>query len=54
MAEPRTDSDPRKSLSLTFATCCIIDLFGVFPVIALPRAIVECGKTKTLFTLITK
>ncbi|BES92977.1 Vesicular inhibitory amino acid transporter [Nesidiocoris tenuis] len=30
-------------LTLFFATCCIVDLFGVFPVIALPRAIVECG-----------
>ncbi|XP_014239846.1 amino acid transporter AVT1E-like [Cimex lectularius] len=30
-------------LSLFFTICCIIDLFGVFPVIALPRAIIECG-----------
>ena len=31
-------------LSLIFATLCIVDIFGVFPIIALPRAIVECGK----------
>ncbi|XP_073982626.1 uncharacterized protein isoform X2 [Rhodnius prolixus] len=31
------------NLSLFFATCCIIDLFGIFPVIALPRTIIDCG-----------
>ncbi|KYN01315.1 Proton-coupled amino acid transporter 3 [Cyphomyrmex costatus] len=30
-------------LSLLFATLCIIDIFGVFPIIALPRSIVQCG-----------
>ncbi|KAF7991554.1 hypothetical protein HCN44_008925 [Aphidius gifuensis] len=30
-------------LSVLFATLCIIDIFGVFPIIALPRAIVQCG-----------
>ncbi|XP_014483435.1 PREDICTED: uncharacterized protein LOC106748978 [Dinoponera quadriceps] len=30
-------------LSLFFATLCIVDIFGVFPIIALPRAIVQCG-----------
>ncbi|XP_018310852.1 proton-coupled amino acid transporter 4 [Mycetomoellerius zeteki] len=30
-------------LSLLFATLCVIDIFGVFPIIALPRSIVQCG-----------
>ncbi|KAK3926752.1 Amino acid transporter AVT1B [Frankliniella fusca] len=30
-------------LSLVFATLCIIDLFGVFPIVALPRPIIDCG-----------
>ncbi|XP_053970715.1 uncharacterized protein LOC128872256 isoform X1 [Hylaeus volcanicus] len=30
-------------LSLLFATLCVIDIFGVFPIIALPRTIVQCG-----------
>ncbi|XP_012532039.1 amino acid transporter AVT1C [Monomorium pharaonis] len=30
-------------LSLLFATLCIVDIFGVFPIIALPRSIVQCG-----------
>lgn len=31
-------------LSLFFATLCIIDIFGVFPIIALPNAVVQCGE----------
>ncbi|XP_011499550.1 PREDICTED: proton-coupled amino acid transporter 4 [Ceratosolen solmsi marchali] len=30
-------------LSLFFATLCIVDIFGVFPIIALPKSIVQCG-----------
>ncbi|XP_024938077.1 amino acid transporter AVT1D isoform X2 [Cephus cinctus] len=30
-------------LSVCFATLCIVDIFGVFPIIALPRAIIQCG-----------
>ncbi|XP_066583652.1 uncharacterized protein mah [Prorops nasuta] len=30
-------------LSVFFATLCIVDIFGVFPIIALPRAVVQCG-----------
>ncbi|XP_033230896.1 amino acid transporter AVT1B [Belonocnema kinseyi] len=33
----------KSGLSVAFATLCIIDIFGVFPIIALPRAIVQCG-----------
>lgn len=36
--------EANSNLSLLFATLCVIDIFGVFPIIALPRAIVECGK----------
>ncbi|XP_076278446.1 solute carrier family member mahogany [Lasioglossum baleicum] len=35
--------EANSNLSLLFATLCVIDIFGVFPIIALPRAIVECG-----------
>ncbi|XP_076375560.1 uncharacterized protein LOC143258906, partial [Megalopta genalis] len=28
---------------LLFAMLCVIDIFGVFPIIALPRAVVKCG-----------
>ncbi|XP_014209209.1 proton-coupled amino acid transporter 3 [Copidosoma floridanum] len=33
----------RSGLSLLFASLCIVDIFGVFPIIALPGAIVQCG-----------
>ncbi|KAK9498655.1 hypothetical protein O3M35_003236 [Rhynocoris fuscipes] len=36
-------NDNNNHLTLFFATCCIIDLFGIFPVIALPRTIIDCG-----------
>lgn len=32
-----------KGLSLGFATLCIVDLFGVFPIIALPATLISCG-----------
>ncbi|GAB0090493.1 uncharacterized protein DMENIID0001_052290 [Sergentomyia squamirostris] len=32
-----------KNLSVFFATLCVIDLFGVFPIVALPAAIISCG-----------
>ncbi|XP_044753035.1 amino acid transporter AVT1I-like [Coccinella septempunctata] len=31
------------SLSLVSAIVCIIDVFGVFPIVALPKAIIDCG-----------
>ncbi|XP_062554511.1 uncharacterized protein LOC134219696 [Armigeres subalbatus] len=30
-------------LSLFFASLCVIDLFGVFPIVALPKSIISCG-----------
>lgn len=36
--------ETKSGLSIFFATLCIVDIFGVFPIIALPRAIVQCGK----------
>lgn len=30
-------------LSLFYATLCVIDLFGVFPIVALPSSIISCG-----------
>ncbi|KAH0954952.1 hypothetical protein HN011_000195 [Eciton burchellii] len=35
--------DANSGLSLLFATLCIIDIFGVFPIITLPRTIIQCG-----------
>lgn len=35
-----------KGLSLGFATLCVVDLFGVFPIIALPATLISCGKLK--------
>lgn len=40
--EKRTEKTT-KNLSVFFATLCIIDLFGVFPIVALPEAIISCG-----------
>lgn len=34
-----------QSLSLFFASLCVIDLFGVFPIIALPKSIISCGRS---------
>jgi solute carrier family 32 (vesicular inhibitory amino acid transporter) len=31
------------SLSLFFATLCVIDLFGVFPIVTLPKSLISCG-----------
>lgn len=33
-----------KKLSLFFASLCVIDLFGVFPIVALPRSLILCGE----------
>ncbi|XP_069686432.1 uncharacterized protein [Periplaneta americana] len=30
-------------LSLPFAALCIVDLFGVFPIVALPSPVIDCG-----------
>ncbi|XP_066998507.2 uncharacterized protein [Anabrus simplex] len=38
-----SDVPAPRPLSLLFATLCIIDLFGVFPIITLPRTIINCG-----------
>ncbi|KAK9296608.1 hypothetical protein QLX08_009442 [Tetragonisca angustula] len=40
---PLLFKDTNSDLSLLFATLCVIDIFGVFPIIALPRSIVQCG-----------
>lgn len=33
-----------EGLSVFFAALCVIDLFGVFPIVALPSALITCGK----------
>lgn len=38
-----------KGLSLILATVCIVDVFGVFPIIALPKSIINCGKYQNKF-----
>lgn len=40
---PLLFKDVNSDLSLLFATLCVIDIFGIFPIIALPRSIVQCG-----------
>lgn len=35
---------PTRGLNVFFATLCVIDLFGVFPIVALPGALISCGK----------
>ncbi|KAK2586688.1 hypothetical protein KPH14_011730 [Odynerus spinipes] len=40
---PLLFKDVNSDLSLFFATLCIVDIFGVFPIIALPSAVVQCG-----------
>lgn len=41
----KTSSKSAKNgLSLAFAIICIVDVFGVFPVVALPKAIINCGE----------
>ena len=39
----RSVRNESKGLSVCFATLCVVDLFGVFPIIALPAAIISCG-----------
>lgn len=31
-------------LSVVLATACIVDVFGVFPLVTLPKAVIQCGK----------
>nr|CAI5862684.1 unnamed protein product [Callosobruchus analis] len=33
----------RNGLTTAFAVVCILDVFGVYPVITLPKAIIDCG-----------
>lgn len=33
-----------KGLSIFFAVICVVDIFGVFPIVTLPKAIIQCGK----------
>lgn len=32
-----------QGLNVFFASLCVIDLFGVLPIVALPGAIISCG-----------
>lgn len=41
-----------QGLNVLFATLCIIDLFGVFPIVALPGALISCGDYFWLFCVI--
>lgn len=36
-------SDNSKKLTIFFAALCVIDLFGVFPIVTLPKALISCG-----------
>lgn len=48
----RRHGDTNKGLQVGFATLCVVDLFGVFPIIALPAALVSCGKNSSTTTYI--
>lgn len=53
--EENKKEEEAHGLSLFFAVICIVDVFGVFPIVALPKAIIQCGKITYLifFVLIT-
>lgn len=36
-------SEGNKKLSVLFAAFCIVDLFGVFPIVTLPKSLISCG-----------
>ncbi|XP_050671489.1 uncharacterized protein LOC126969907 isoform X2 [Leptidea sinapis] len=38
-----TAGETTGGLSVIFTVLCIVDLFGVFPVVALPKSIISCG-----------
>lgn len=31
-------------LTVPFAILCIVDLFGIFPIVVLPGPVIKCGK----------
>lgn len=37
------NGDNSKKLTLLFATLCVIDLFGCFPIVTLPKSLISCG-----------
>ncbi|KAG7300816.1 hypothetical protein JYU34_015151 [Plutella xylostella] len=41
--EQYTVGETTGGLSVLFTVLCIVDLFGVFPVVALPKSIISCG-----------
>ncbi|XP_050356349.1 probable sodium-coupled neutral amino acid transporter 6 [Nymphalis io] len=41
--ERYTAGETTGGLSVLFTVLCIVDLFGVFPVVALPKTIISCG-----------
>lgn len=41
-------TETSKKLSLFFASLCVIDLFGVFPIITLPKSLISCGNFDSL------
>ncbi|KAH9629112.1 hypothetical protein HF086_008561 [Spodoptera exigua] len=42
--EDYTVGETTGGLSVLFTILCIVDLFGVFPVITLPKSVISCGK----------
>lgn len=36
-------SSSSNGLSVFFAIICVIDVFGVFPIVTLPKAVIDCG-----------
>ncbi|KAK5646942.1 hypothetical protein RI129_005406 [Pyrocoelia pectoralis] len=39
----RVSDSSNSNLSTMFAIICIVDVFGVFPIVSLPKAVIDCG-----------
>ncbi|KAK0164215.1 hypothetical protein PV328_002869 [Microctonus aethiopoides] len=46
------NNEINSGLNVFFATLCIIDIFGVFPIIALPHAMIQCGLLGILLVIV--
>ncbi|XP_018571167.1 sodium-coupled neutral amino acid transporter 5-like [Anoplophora glabripennis] len=47
-----SETNAANGLSLCFAIVCIVDVFGVFPIVTLPKAIIDCGYYGILLVII--
>ncbi|KAF5281284.1 hypothetical protein FQA39_LY05170 [Lamprigera yunnana] len=52
LLERRNFSNSPSGLSILFTIICIVDVFGVFPIVALPKAVIDCGLTGVLLVIV--